>query len=161
MRRAIRISITLAIILCGVYACANEVFKVRYTETVLAEAISPDGGWKALEYEGFYDSPFPFLTELVGGVRLISMHDPSRTADVLVVSTGGADDDPSSTWTSPRTLQVDVPSSMFLKVLTCEFGGIRIDIRLAPEDAANRAAAYHEHHETDPDPGGELARKCP
>jgi hypothetical protein len=161
MRRLIRISATLAIVLGGAYACAHEVFKVTVTETVLTEAISPDGEWKALEYERFYDGPFPFLTDIIAVVRLIATHDPVRSADILSVSAHGADEDPSIAWAAPRTLQVDVPGSMFLKVLTCEFGGVRIDIRVPPEDAANRTAFYHEYHETDPDPGGELAKKCP
>jgi hypothetical protein len=48
-----------------------------------------------------------------------------------------------------------------LKVLTCEFEGVRIDIRLPPEDAANRAAYFRQTGHPDPDPGGVLAAKCP
>jgi hypothetical protein len=160
-RRLISVLVALIIVLGGAYACVYEVFKVTSTETVLTEVASPDGDWKALEYERFYDGPFPFMTDIVAGVRLISMRDSALSADVMSVSAHGADEEPRIVWTAPRTLQVQVSTSMFLKVLTCEFDGVRIDIRLPPDDAANRAAWYRQLGKPDPDPGGVLARKCP
>jgi hypothetical protein len=160
-RKLIRVLVPLAIVFGGAYACVHEVFKVTFTETVLTEVLSPDGDWKAVGYESFYDGPFPFLTDIVAGVRLISMRDPTQSAVVMTVSAHGADEEPKIVWTALRILQVQVSSSMFLKVLSCEFDGVRIDIRLPPDDAANRAAWYRQLRKKDPDPDGVLARKCP
>jgi hypothetical protein len=159
IRKRIEKRAVVALLLGGVYACTGEIFRVTSTQTVLAEAMSPDGDWKAVEYEDLYEGPF--LTYSGAGVRLVSMRDPARSADILGVPANIQDERPTIAWIAPRTLGVDVPSSVDLKMLTCDFDGVRIDIRLPPEDAANRAAYFGQTGEPDPDPGGVLARKCP
>jgi hypothetical protein len=96
IRRLIRISATVAIVLCGAFACVYEAIRVRCTETLLTEAISPDGAWKAVERERYCEG---FLvTHIAAEVRLVSTYDSVRSADILGVSANGADEDPSITW---------------------------------------------------------------
>jgi hypothetical protein len=159
IRALVRILATLAIVLSGAFACVYAVIRDRCTVTVVTELVSPDGVWRALVDDTLCESLF--LTHEVAGVSLISIHNPGRSADILAVSADTADERPVIAWIAPKTLQVDVPSSVYLKVLACEFDGIRINIRLPPEDAANRAAYYHQTGHPDPDPAGKLAKKCP
>jgi hypothetical protein len=132
---------------------------MKCTETFLADAASPDGAWKAAEYEQVCEG---FLvTHITAVVRLTSATDAKQSVNVLGVSANTPDERPRLTWTAPLSLQIKVPHSLSLKVLTCEFDGVRIDVRLPADDAANRAAWYRQLGQSDPDPGGLLAQKCP
>jgi len=127
--------------------------------TDLTEAVSPDGAWKAVEDERFCESAF--LTHIVTGVRLVSTRDPARSAYILGTPAAADDERPDVDWTAARTLQVNIRSSIGLKVLTCQIDDVRIDIRVAPSDATNRAVWYRQTGRPDPDPGGVRARQCP
>jgi len=97
----------------GAYACVYAVLRNRCTVTVLTEAISPTGTWKAFVNEEFCESPI--LTTITASVHLISTRDDASSAVILGVSAHGADEDPSIVWTAPQTLQVDVPGSASLR----------------------------------------------
>jgi hypothetical protein len=154
IRKLIKNPIVLALVLGGTFACAYEAFRFRCTETVLSEAMSPDGAWKASVYERLREGPFPTYT--IDGVRLMSTHDPAGSADILRVPY----ERPSIVWATPRTLVANVPGSLDLQVLTCNVWGVRIAVRLPPDDAANRAAVYRQIGQPDPDPSGKLTRNC-
>ena len=89
---------------------------------------------------------------VVAGVHLVSMRDPARSADLLRVDTGAHEDErPRVAWTAPDVLQVTVPNRSFLKVLTREFDGVRVDLRFDPDDPADRAA-WRLRYGMSPDP---------
>lgn len=78
--------------------------------------------------------------------QLVSTRDPAHAADLLGVDTGGHHDErPRLAWTAPDVLQVTVYDHSYLKVLTREFGGVRVDLRYDPDDPADRAAWLREH----------------
>lgn len=109
----------MALTLCGGAAWLYNDTKMTCAETLLGDALSPDGAWKATEYEQFCEG---FLvTHITAVVRLASASDQDRSASLLVVSANTPDERPRFAWKAPLTLQVDVPSSLSLKVLTCEF----------------------------------------
>ena len=159
IRILIKFLAVLPMVLGGAYACVYAVLRDRCMMTVLTEAMSPSGTWKAVVNEEFCENPI--LTTITASVHLISPRDETISAVILGVSAHGADEDPSVVWTAPQTLQVDVPGSTYLKVLRCQFEGVQINIRLPPEDAAHRAAWYRQLGKPDPDPSGALAKKCP
>jgi len=159
LRKFTRILAAMALVLGGVYGCFYAVVRDRCTVTDLTEAMSPDGAWKAVEDETFCASLF--LTHIVTGVRLVSTRDPARSAYILGTPAATDDERPNIAWTAPRALQVKVPSSFGLKVLACEFDDVRIEIKVQPDDSANRAVWYRQLGKPDPDPGGLRARKCP
>ncbi len=78
---------------------------------------------------------------VVAGVHLVSTRAPARSTDLLGVDTGAHKDErPRLAWTAPDVLQVTVPNRSFLKVLTRQFGSVRVDLRFDPDHPADRAA---------------------
>jgi len=147
-----------ALILVGAVAWIYNDTRMTCEVTLLTEAISPDGAWKAAQYQEYCQG---FLvTTIAVEVHLVSTRDPGQSAVVLADSAYTEDERSKFVWTAPRTLQVDVPSSLFLNVITCEFEGVRIHVSLPQNDLANRAAWYRQLGKPDPDPGGLRARKC-
>ena len=121
----------------------------------VARVPSPDGAWEARVDEAV--CLFGFGTgAVVAGVHLVSTRDPARFADLLGVDTGAHEDErPRLAWTAPDVLQVTVPNRSFLKVLTREFDGVRVDLRFDPDDPAERAAWLRQLRQYDnmsPDP---------
>jgi len=122
---------------------------------IVARVPSPDGAWEARVDEAV--CLFGFGTgAVVAGVHLVSTRDPARFADLLGVDTGAHEDErPRLAWTAPDVLQVTVPNRSFLKVLTREFDGVRVDLRFDPDDPAERAAWLRQLRQYDnmsPDP---------
>src|SRR5215471_5825254 len=145
----------LAIVLGGAVAWVYNDTRMRCEEKLLGEALSPDGAWKAAQYEDYCQG---FLVTTVAVVvRLVSTSNPDKSASILADSAYSDDERPRVAWTADRTLQVDAQSSLFLNVITCEFEGVRVHVRFPPEDADRRAAWYHQLGKPDPDPGGERA----
>lgn len=125
--------------------CENRDERGSCEEAIVARLPSPDGAWEAV----LDQSTCPVGlggASIVAGVNLVSMRDPARTADLLGVDTGGHHDErPRLAWTAPDVLQVTVYDRSYLKVLTREFGGVRVDLRFDPDDPADRAAWRREH----------------
>jgi hypothetical protein len=156
-RVLIKLLAVLVIILGGAYACAYAVLRERCTATVMAETISPDDSWKAIVDHTFCESPIQ--TYAVAAVRLISLHNPAKSAVVLGVPAENVDQRPDIVWTGPQTLQATVRSSVTVNALMCEFEGVRIEIRFPPDEAGRRAAWHHQQGE--PDPGADVASTSP
>ncbi len=90
---------------------------------------------------------------VVAGVDLVSIRDPARFAELLGVDTGGHEDErPRLAWTAPDVLQVTVYDHSYLKVLTRQFDGVRVDLRFDPDNPADRTA-WRREHGMSPDPG--------
>ena len=90
---------------------------------------------------------------VTAGVNLVSTRDSARTAVLLGVDTGDHHDErPRLAWTAPGILQVTVYDHSYLKVLTREFGGVRVDLRFDPDDPDDRAT-WRREHGMSPNPG--------
>jgi len=119
---------------------------------IVARVPSPDGAWEARVDEAVCLFGFG-VGAVVAGVHLVSTRDPARSTDLLGVDTGAHEDDrPRLAWTAPDVLQVTVPNRSFLKVLTRQFDGVRVDLRFDPDDPADRAA-WRRKYGMSPDPG--------
>lgn len=112
---------------------------------IIARVPSPDGAWEARVDEDV--CLFGFGTgAVVAGVQLVSTRDLARSADLLGVQTGAHEDErPRVVWTAPDVLQVTVHDHSYLKVLTRQFDGVRVDLRFDPDDSADRAAWRRAH----------------
>ena len=111
---------------------------------VIERAVSPDGAWAAVIDEATCEVDWGG-TDIIAGVQLVSMRDPTMIGDVLGVETGGhADMRPRVAWNMPNILQVVVHNLSSPKVLTHEFAGIHIDLRFDPDDPAAREAWQRE-----------------
>ena len=121
----------------GVSPCEN---------AIVARLPSPDAAWEAV----LDQSTCPVGmggASIVAGVNLVSTRDPARTAVLLGVDTGGHEDDrPRLAWTAPDILQVTIPNPFYLKVLTRQFDGVRVDLRFDPDDPAAKNAWLREHN---------------
>ena len=108
-------------------------------DTLLTETTSPNQIWKAQVIESLCESTF--VTDITAGVHVKPVNGPGLDTDILGVDTGGnSRERPRIAWTAPNVLQVTVPNISYLKVLTREFDGVRIDLRYDPDDPAARAA---------------------
>ena len=108
-------------------------------DTLVTETTSPNQIWKAQVIESLCESTV--VTYINVGVHLVSTKSSGEGKDILGVDTGGnIRERPRIAWTAPGVLQVTVPNISYLKVLTREFDGVRIDLRYDPDDPAARAA---------------------
>lgn len=103
--------------------------------TPIAEKMSPDGRWKALVDDTFYEPSWGGGV-VISSVHLASVLDPAKITDILSVDRG----EPRIAWTSADVLQVTVANLSYLTVKRREYDGVRIDIRFEPDDPAQRAA---------------------
>lgn len=130
---------------------------------IIARSPSPDGAWEAVIYKRM--CVFGLLagqTSLTTGVGLVSTRDPSRIERVLGVSSWHDDMRPRLVWTAPDILQVNVRNLPFLvKIVTCSFGGVRVDLRFDPDTPETKAAKarrdeYLREYKQPPEPMGKV-----
>lgn len=101
---------------------------------------SPDGAWEVVVDEAVCEGG-GFATAIVAGVRLASTRASGQGTTLLGVDTGGHENErPRPVWADPNVLRVTVPNLSYLKVLRCDFGGVRVDLRFDPDDPEARAA---------------------
>ena len=117
--------------------------------SLVSEAPSPDGAWKAQVVEWLCESTA--VTDITAGVHLVSAIRPAETTEILSVDTGGHNDErPRIVWTAPNVLRVTVPNISYLNVLRRDFDGVHIDLRYDPDDPAARAAWRRHLEERQP-----------
>ena len=159
-RRGWRLALGLGAVLLTLLAVVTVVWvatgdgKDTCEHAIVARVPSPDGAWEARVDEAVCLFGFG-VGAVVAGVHLVSTHDPARSVDLLGVDTGAHEDErPRLAWTAPDVLQVTVPNRSFLKVLTRQFDGVRVELRFESDDPAERAAWLRQLRQYDmsPDP---------
>jgi len=153
-RLALGLGAVLLTLLAAVWAVTGD-GEDTCEHAIVARVPSPDGAWEARVNEDV--CLYGFGTgAVVAGVHLVSTRGPARFADLLGVQTGGHEDErPSLAWTAPDVLQVTVPNPTYLKVLTRQFDGVRVELRFESDDPAERAAWLRQlrQYGMSPDPG--------
>jgi len=133
IRNAIAVALIVLLPLTGCYWFFFGFTGNGCTGTTVTEIASPTEAWKASVVDSLCESTW--VTDITSGVQLVSTRDATRSADILGVDTGGHDDErPRIAWTAPDVLQVTIPNRTYLKVLTLEYGGVRIDLRYDLDD---------------------------
>lgn len=130
---------------------------------IIARLPSPDGAWEAVVYKRVCTfGSLAGQTGLTTGVGLVSTRDPFRVETVLGVSSWHDDMRPRPVWVAPDLLRIDVRNLPFLvKVLTCGFGGVRIDLRFDPDTPETEAVKakrdeYLREYKLPPDPSDKV-----
>ncbi len=152
-RRRWRVALGLGAVLLALLATvlAGTWDKDTCEHAIVARVPSPDGAWEARVDEATCGVGLGGM-DITAEAHLVSTRGPARFADLLGVDTGAHEDErPRLEWTAPDVLQVTVPNRSFLKVLTREFGGVRVDLRFDPDDPADRTA-WRLKYGMSPDP---------
>jgi len=149
-----RTALGLSVALCTLLAAAivrTELGGDPCEVAIVGRVSSPDHAWDAVLSEATCPVGFAGM-DITTEVHLVSTRDPAHFADLLGVDTGGHEDDrPRLAWTAPDVLRVMVPNPFYLKVLTRQFDGVRVDLRFDPDDPAAKDAWLREHN-LPPDP---------
>jgi len=98
--------------------------------TPVDAAVSADGAWKAVVDETVYEGVI--VTVIIARVHLFSAHDPLKTAEIISVDVDGHEGRPRIAWTAPNVLQVTVQELSYFTIKLCNYGDIRVDLRMEP-----------------------------
>lgn len=114
-------------------ACKNPV--------VVAHRTSPDGAWDAVVDETVYTrlGLVSLATRTFTTVRLVSTRDSSFAGQILYTGSPGRRDyaRPLLAWTAPGALRVTLGKAPHVRTL--RFAGVRVDVRVDPDDPAVQA----------------------
>jgi len=150
VRRGIKLGAVCGLLfatLAGLRTCVlNSLHPAEVETERVAEEASPDGHWLAFVDETIY--PLGATAVIDAVVRIKSQDDGVESDDLVIVDTGGHDEDrPRVRWISATELEVTVSniSSMFFK--RASVGPVWITLRFDPGDPVAHAAWLGKTHE--------------